>query len=486
MHPLTKLSYLATLTCPTQGWFYRNKQNNHEPTISGKFLSEMGIKIGEMARECYPSGILVHEGGNELNYQKTMQLIKGQNDITLFEATFCHNNAIARADILRRENGSWHLIEVKSSLSGKDEFIDDLAYTATLAQLCGITLNKISLMHVSRDYRLGMNNQDFFVTTDCTDLVQEKIPVFISAFDRVVSITGNPERPLPTFILACKDCEFFSSDCLGKSITNPVFDIPNMKHKKFDAYVAEGITEITHISDDSKLTDNQSVIWQAVKDQKPTIDFDGLKSQLDAIIFPVCYLDFESVNTAIPLYPDLAPYHEIVTQYSIHHYSDLNSETRYSAFLSDHTKDDRRLLAENLLKDIAGDGSVIVFHAQAEKRFINSLAVAFPDLSNDLNKIIDRIVDLKVILNKGYYHPDFHGSYSIKVVLPVLVPTLSYESLDVGDGLSASAVFAQLAQSRYSDAQAIIMRINLLEYCKQDTLAMVKTHQKLAEMVVGY
>ena len=161
----------------------------------------------------------------------------------------------------------------------------------------------------------------------------------------------------------------------------------------------------------------------------------------------------------------------------------MNSNSEHFEFLADYNQDDRRKLAEKLFIDIGKDGSVIVYHAQAEKRFINNLIKAIPEYSNELTNIINRIVDLEEIIKKTYYHPMFHGSYSIKVVLPVLVPEMSYKNLVIGDGQSASVVFAQLARGKYSPQEAETLCNDLLKYCAQDTLAMVKIHEKLTELI---
>jgi hypothetical protein len=223
-------------------------------------------------------------------------------------------------------------------------------------------------------------------------------------------------------------------------------------------------------------------VVEAVKDETPFIDKEKLKDLLDEIVYPTYYLDFESTSTAIPLYENIGPYQEIVTQYSIHKFLSENDEEKHFEFLSDYTKDDRRTLAEKLLKDIGKEGSVIVYFAAAESRMLKSLAKLFPDLADDLNNIIERIVDLEKIAVETYYHPEFHGSYSIKVVLPVLVPEMSYKELEIGDGQSASVVFAELARGKYSQDEAALICEQLLKYCKQDTWAMVKIHEKLIQL----
>ena len=186
--------------------------------------------------------------------------------------------------------------------------------------------------------------------------------------------------------------------------------------------------------------------------------------------------------TAIPLYPDIAPYTQIPTQYSIHRCSDVGLIIEHLEYLADPSKDCRRELAEKLINDLGEDGSIIIY-SSFEKAVINSLGRLYPDLLGKLNSLVGRMIDLGAIIGKNYYHPDFHGSTSIKITLPVLVPDMSYDNLEIADGDSAMATFAYLALGKYEGREAEAVKRHLLEYCKQDTLAMVELHQQLAEYV---
>ncbi len=186
--------------------------------------------------------------------------------------------------------------------------------------------------------------------------------------------------------------------------------------------------------------------------------------------------------TAIPLYPDLAPYAQLPTQYSIHKCSEPGHVTAHSEYLADPSRDCRRELAERLIADLKGAGSIIVY-TSFEKTIINGLARLYPDLAADLNLLIGRLVDLEAIIKKNFYHPSFHGRTSIKRTLPVLVPEMSYDGLDIGDGFTAMSVFALMAFDKYDDDEAETLKKQLLVYCKQDTLAMVKLHEQLVAYV---
>ena len=182
--------------------------------------------------------------------------------------------------------------------------------------------------------------------------------------------------------------------------------------------------------------------------------------------------------TVIPLYPDIAPYTQIPTQYSVHICQDIDSTPEHREYLADPTRDCRKELAGSLIGDLGTEGSIVSYSA-FEKSVINSLMRWFPNLSQSLDSLSERIVDLEAIIRKNFYDPDFHGSTSIKTTLPVLVPEMSYDGMEIADGDSAMAAFAYLAMGKYEAGEAEVIKRQLLKYCEQDTLAMVKLHRKL-------
>lgn len=154
--------------------------------------------------------------------------------------------------------------------------------------------------------------------------------------------------------------------------------------------------------------------------------------------------------------------------------------TDHLEYLSDPTRDCRRELAEHLIKDLSGNGSIIVY-SSFEKVTINNLAAMYQDIAKELVSLVPRLVDLNAIIAKCFYHPEFHGSTSIKVTLPVLVPDLSYDDLVIRDGNTAVTTFAYMALGRLTGDKAELAKKNLLKYCERDTLAMVAVHEQLAK-----
>lgn len=485
MKNITKKIFLNAIVCPTLGWLLRSGQSVEEltgqgPTLGEQFRIEQGAEVHKRARQLYPDGVLIDPGDLRGAISETESLMANSDISIIYESAFNVDDYIAKADIIRRLTDGWHLLEVKSSANDKDEFIDDMAYTTMVIKRRGFEVRSISLVLILKDYRLGMDDRELFVEINHTEDVLERVVQFEPFWDVVNQLTTASIQPDPSLKKECKECPIFDQ-CLGSGIENHIFDIPRLHQTKFDRLKELGIVRIEDIPGDFPLTDNQAKVRDCVVAGQPYIS-SQLKNDLDAITWPAFYLDFETVMTAIPLYIDIAPYTQLPTQYSIHQYANMRDLIEHREYLADPSRDCRKEFAENLIRDLGSNGSIVVY-SNFEKNIIDKLGQLYPDLTEELNSLMERIVDLEAIIKRNFYHPDFHGNTSIKCTLPALVPGMSYEGLEIADGDSASATFAFMAWGRYTDEEIERVKKNLFEYCGQDTLAMVKLHQKLYEFV---
>ncbi|MHB9071709.1 MAG: DUF2779 domain-containing protein [Sedimentisphaerales bacterium] len=479
---INKDIFLNTLTCPVLGWTLSrtDKSSTSPPTLADQLKFEEGLEIHERARTLFPTGTLIPFSNNKTAAETTQKLLTDKKIEVLFEATFCSSNFVTKADILKRNKGGWHLYEVKSATNDSQELIDDMAYTVMVAQKAKLEINSCSLLLVSKDYRLGMANKKLFTEIDYTEEVFEKVDEFLTCCDDVEKIILGSRKPKANLIFNCRGCDLFD-ECTGKDAEHHIFELPHFSEKQLNAFIEKGVVEISEIPNNFGLPSNQEIVRKAVSENRYIVK-DSLKNSLKEIEFPAYYLDFETVNTCLPLYPDTAPYAQVPTQYSIHKCSKIGQVVNHYEYLADPSKDCRRELAEKLIKDCGKKGSVVTY-SPFEKMIVNGLIKQFSDLSKPLEKIIDRMVDLCALIRNNYYHPDFCGSYSIKITLPVLVPDMSYEHLEIGNGGLAMTVFAYMVKGRYNQEEISKIRKNLLEYCKQDTMAMVRLNERLGEMV---
>jgi hypothetical protein len=479
---VTKNIFLNTLafSCHTLGWLLRTREAKPEPpTLGDTFRMEQGREIELRARNLYPGGLLIEDPNPESAHKKTINVIENREVPAVFGATFLVDDFVTKADILQRVEGDWRLDEVKSSVVDKPELVDDLAYTAMVAERGGLKISESSLILISKDFRLGMSNDRLFDRKDHTDEVQERIGLFKPYWDIVEETTRAPRKPEPKLKLQCKKCELFAQ-CFGAGIKNHIFEIPRLSQKKYDELAKRGIVSIEDIPDSFPLTERQGRVRECVKKNKPIVGTE-FKKHLETLSWPVYYLDFETVATAIPLYPNIAPYDKVPTQYSAHKCSAPGRALEHYEFLADPSRDCRKELIESLLETLGDTGSIVVY-GTFEKTLLSSLADAFPGVSNEIKALIDRLVNLEQIVSADFCHPDFHGSTSMKIVLPALVPEISYDALEIKDGDTAMAAFANLALGKYNMERADEVKKNLKVYCTQDTLALYEVQQRLVQI----
>jgi Domain of unknown function(DUF2779) len=476
---ITKEAFLTAIECTTQGW-YLMRDIGETPTPGEQLRMEEGKEVHRRAQSLHPNGVYAGKPA------RTKQLILDSAVEVIFEASFEVDGYAARADWIRRTQGGWIIGEIKSSLHDddgpKDEHIDDLAYTCMILRRSGLPVKSCELVLMSREWRLGMDDPSLFIVSDITEIVVERADEFNQTWERTGPLLLRNSRPSPHWCFACRDCEYFEDQCVGVGVRDPIFMLPRLGEKKFDELTSRGVFTIQGIPTDFKLSDNQAAVAQAIRTREPLIDQELIRSSLDELEWPMGYLDFETVKTAIPLYPSVAPHEQVVTQYSLHLEESPGGELVHQEYLADHSRDCREELATRLIRDTDGCRTIVVY-SSFEKTTIRGLAKILPAFASDLDNLEAKLFDLEPVVRKGLIHPDFCGRSSIKVVLPVLAPELSYYDLDIGDGGTAVAAFAKLASGTVTEEGIRAVRGALLDYCKLDTLAMVRVLNALGLVV---
>jgi hypothetical protein len=256
--------------------------------------------------------------------------------------------------------------------------------------------------------------------------------------------------------------------------------------KKFD-YYRKGMVSYADLLAAPKLNDKQlRQIQFELTDCGDYIDKGGIRDFLNTLSYPIYFLDFETMQPVIPLYPGTKPYQQIPFQYSLHYIEEPGRELKHKEFLAESGTDPRRAIAESLCRDIPRNVCVTAYNKGFECGRLKELAAQFPDLAGHLLNIQDNIRDLLVPFQSGYYYNRaMGGSFSIKSVLPALFPDdpeLDYHNLEgVHNGGEAMSIFPKIKDM--PPEKAALARKNLLAYCKLDTYAMVKVWEALMEAV---
>ena len=476
---MTKADFLAAQQCMTMAW-YRHRADQPLPDLAARFRMEQGREVAESARQLWPEGKPV--GGTIGEAITLTQGLITSGARTIFEAAFRSGRYVARADVLSQNGNGWDVIEIKSSFANSPkvarEFVDDLAYTVMVLRRTGVNVKTSQLLLLSRDYRHGDLVPVLFTRLDKTHEVDARAAAFDQMADDIAGAVYGDATPQPVLKSACRRCAFFQTHCLGSGIAHTVFELPNLHKTKFERLSSKGIVDITATPSDLRLTTMQ----QRVKD---TVDsgqvFVGpeLAQELRALQWPCYYLDFETVATVMPLYQGHWCHRQVLTQFSVHRRAGRQARLDHYELLADATKDQERELAERLI-DVLGTRGDIVVYSHFENVRIKALISRFPEFADPLDAIRQRLIDFAKVVRKHVYHPAFHGSFSLKKVIPALVPEVSYDALAIGDGVTAISIFAKMARNEIGEIEEV--RKNLLAYCETDTLVMVRLHDKLADL----
>jgi hypothetical protein len=478
---LSKSQYCKGIKCLKNVWLYNHKKElADEPSEFQAILFKQGQEVGELATSYFPNGELIDEGYKDPEgaIKHTLEAVKRKVP-AIFEAAFISENILIRVDVLRmNDDGSVDLIEVKSTSSLKKQHYDDVL------EKLGYKVRSSFLMHLNKKYlRKGdLSVKDLFVLEklgDELDAAYAKIPHELEMIWATLKHTKDPDELIGSKCNNPYECEFKGhcwKDVSGASIHR----LTRISDKKRHQLLDDGLELLTDIPANFKLSDNQSIQVKATKDKEPVISQAPIEKHLKELRFPLYFFDLESVSFAIPPYDGTYSYLHLPFQYSVHIQEGEEAQVSQTEFLHTSNTDPRRAFAESLCQKIGDSGSVIVYHASYERGRLEHLAEIFPDLAQKFQNIISRLWDLETPFAKRWYcDREFEGSSSIKKVLPVFVPELSYDDLDIQNGALAGIRYTEMISGNTKCESA---RDALLKYCERDTLAMVRILDELLKI----
>ncbi len=476
---LSKTRILAALQCEKRLYLMLN---HPELAISKKSpLAESGIAVGEQARKEFSDGVLVNRFQENVDpFTETSNYLKDENTVAIFEAGFRYQDTEVFVDILQRDDSMWNLIEVKSASSVKDNYIDDVTVQYMVLTNAGIKINRIELMYLNKNfvYQGDGNYDGLFIREDIAERV---IAHRHTISDAVAHIRQNitEEEPVHHVDGHCKtpyNCEF-KSYCEKQDGDYPVSWLPNAAvaiRKLHD----DAIYDIRDIPIDMLSSETHLKVRRVTIDGHAELESNAAHI-LKRLDYPRYYLDFETINFAVPIWSGTRPSQQLPFQWSCH-IQQRDGTTTHKDFLDVSGKDPRRKFAESLIAACGTAGPVIVYNKSFEKGIIKSLAGEYEDLKEQLLVINTRVFDLLPVMKKYYYHPAMKGSWSIKNVLTCLLPELRYSDLgDVQDGLMAQSAYLEIISGKLSKQEKDSLYADMLAYCELDTYAMLAIIDKV-------
>lgn len=485
---LSKSLYIKGLQCHKALWL-----NKYQPKLKDNISEsqqasfDSGTDVGVLAQQLFLGGVEVPYDALTPAEQiaRTKELIAG-GTTTIYEATFSFDSTFVKVDILHHGKNGWELYEVKASTGLKEVYLNDIAVQYYVLSGCGIIPNKAALIHINNQYvRQGSIETDkLFNIRDLTCDVMAKQAEVIA---NIATMRGMLQGDLPQIDIGphCSDpyeCSF-SEHCWSHIPENSVFEFRGHgRPNAFELY-RQGIVRMEDVPIDL-LGWRQKLQLEGLLHQKNHVDTNAVQKFIGSLSYPLCFMDFETTYmTPVPLFDCTRPYQQVPFQFSLHVIHESGAEARHYEFLADGAADPRQEFLDQLLACLPPNACILTWNQTFEEQRLKELGEAFPERNAEVQAVIANLRDLMVPFRaKAIYHWQLNGSYSIKAVLPALVPGLSYAELEVNNGEMAASTWLQMHNE--SDGKlAAGLRQQLLEYCHLDTLAMVRILEKMREMV---
>jgi hypothetical protein len=475
---LSKSKILAGLQCPKRLYLEVHQPELVEESPATDQVQRWGAQVHEVARSMYQGGILIgHDYDLSEALTQTQEILNQTKFSPLFEATFETDGVLIRSDIFFPDPVKPRLIEVKAATEIQDNHLEDCTIQAWVFENAGIPLTQIELAHINTSFVYkGDNNYDgLFFHEDVTGPVRKMLNLVSDWVRDFRSVLQGPVPVIDTGV-HCKDpydCPFLNY-CSNVQPEYPVSILPYGR-KIVAGLLSEGIFDVRDIPPGRLLNTLHEKVRRVTISGIP-----GLDSKAGEIIknlpYPRYYLDFETIQFAVPVWKDTSPYQQLPFQWSCH-IETAGGALRHEGFLDTSGEPPMRSFAESLLTTLGNKGPVFVY-SHFEKTILKLLGKLFPDLASKLDRVIGRLVDLLPITRKHYYHPAMMGSWSIKAVLPCVAPDLSYNDFEeVMDGQAAQRAYLEMINAENAQDRRKKLEEELKNYCQLDTLAMVRLSQ---------
>lgn len=485
---LTKTDFKEYLLCGKCLWLKKKRPEEYTPGEFSLFLQKLikdGYEVEEYVQKLFPGGVNV-SGSKETLLLRTQELLRG--DKPIFQATFeTKDGLFAKIDVLNfnQTTGLWDIYEIKASSEIKTDLkhnhIKDVGFQTIVAENAGVGVGESYIIYINKEYRRAgeVDIKQLFIVENVTERIREEKEEVRNEIADALALLQKDNISL----VGC-DCLYKSHgqrcDCFFKF--NPEVPEYSVHHivqgNKLKMLLDQGILEIHDIPDDFDLTDIQRAKVTLQKTHTPIVNSNAIRKTLSQLVFPLYFLDYETYGTPIPLLDGYKTNQQIVFQVSVDKL-DLQGVLTHFEYLATELSGATAGLVQTLRSCIGSTGSVVVWYESFEKGRNAELAELHPEHREFLEDVNKRIFDLMKVFKEDYQHPDFKGSASIKKVLPVLLPELSYKNLEIQNGTMALSEWEKMIKGEMTSHEAEATKANLLKYCALDTMAMVEIFRVL-------
>lgn len=434
---------------PAWLWLEKHDKTKIPPIDSAlQAMFDAGHEFEQYPERLFPDGVTISFDDYFSMSRRTTQAIE-RGVQTIFQPKFDKGVFTCISDIITFvDDKTIDLYEIKSSTSVHKDHLYDLAFQANIIESNQLKVRSIFVIYVNNRYiRHGaIDPQQMTITEDVTERVRELEKYTTEAMVAALQTAENKIMPDPGY---------GNLGVLGrKNKWKPIYE---------NVFPLAGIESHSGVE----------------------VDATKIKLFLDTFEYPLYFLDYETMNSVVPYFDGHRPYQQVPTQYSLHVIREPGGTPEHYEYLHRERTEPSRPLAEQLIKDIGTHGSIIVWNQSFEKTRNSEIGAMYPELADAMMAINQRVVDLMIpFKNRWYADPEFGGSASIKNVLPVLCPELSYAALAINNGASAQIIWTDtVIRGKYPDQESQIFA-DLLRYCELDTWAMVAIWRVLDELAL--
>lgn len=483
---LTKTDFIHYLQCPESFWLAKKQPEKYPKGEFSIFLQKLireGYEVESYVEELFPNAMVLD---NFADPRETKEIIAQGGKLFMQPAFVTEKEVFARIDVLvRLEDRTWHLYEVKSSVRVSEKpshnHIYDVCFQKYVLEQNGLSVSECGIIHLNVDFiKEGViSAKDLLTITDVTDKVENAYSGIVNEIHTAVGLLDKmPDLNHCSCLRKTRanHCETFTY--FNKDLPQPsIYELKRLSEKKINELVDSGNFGLIDIPKDFVLSAGQQLQYDSFVQNVPIIDKKAIQKTIGDLIYPLHFFDYEAYGSAVPKLDGLKPFEQVPFQVSIHTMQSGGSLTHFE-YLGDDLEFPNSML-EQMQAFTKMEGTFVSWYASYEIGANNRMIQWLPGYEDYLNYINTHIFDLEKVFISDYVDYRFKGSSSIKKVLPVLVPELSYNQLNVQDGTMAMDTWGKIAFDSIGQEERKQIRQDLLEYCKLDTWAMVKIFNHL-------
>ncbi|MBI4369743.1 MAG: DUF2779 domain-containing protein [Elusimicrobia bacterium] len=365
--------------------------------------------------------------------------------------------------------------------------INDLAMTWHIFNSSGINISRSMLAFVDTSYtRNGdLDPEKLFKLLDVTPQVWATLPRVPQILETQQDVLLSPNEPLifpGAHCLKPSPCSFVDSCWTALTPQDRSKAVQGVGWRDVKPLIQEGYLDLTLLSEISGIRIPKASLLEAAATKTPIINKEAIKKHLDKLVYPLHFLDFETIAPAAPIFSGTSPFETIPAQASLHIVKTPGdwSEPLHFEFITSGNTDPRPEIAQFLTSFVKAEGSIVAYNAKFEYSVLAGLAVHLPMLREALRGMMARLWDLYTPFQKGHFiHPDFRAGFSLKAIAPILAPEINYRNLKIQDGLKASIALFKLFINHDDQSKKNQLMKDLKTYCAMDTLALVQITKRL-------